>query len=594
MAPLRHRKRHYRNEISVMNTHRGISTFILSFILSALASEAAEYHVTTSGDDTSNGSVTTPWRTLAQAAAQATAGDVVIVHEGLWNEALRPAQSGTVTHRITFRAATGTRPIISGTGLSVDESTGVSGLIDLSDRSYVRVEGFLLQDFVSNEFYETPVGILVEGSSVGLEIVDNVIERIQATATPQGSGRDGRNAHGIAVYGRNATPISNILILNNTLSDLTLGSSEAIVLNGNIDGFLILENVVYNCDNIGIDVIGFEEGSPYQARNGTIAGNLVHHCSSNGNPSYPPNESSAGGIYVDGGTEITIARNHVHHCDIGIELASENPGKATSNITVRSNLITDCTDGGVFLGGYDENPASMGGGSTSDCAILHNTLVDNDTNSNPNIGCGPICLQFRVLDCTIANNLVSQSITEDSQYNMMIVQGNTTGANLIMRNNLFYGPDTPVWIVNDEWLEGWTDYQSANVSADDLFGNPNFPVDGYLPAVSSNAIDGGSLSYMTAGERDHAGNARLAGTQPDCGCFERNSVQVAAPEPEFADIPGLPSRVIWKAPLDGFASLQQSTDLTKWQSIPGVNALTVDGNQTISPSARQFYRVILH
>ena len=36
------------------------------------------------------------------------------------------------------------------------------------------------------------------------------------------------------------------------------GSSEVTVLNGNIDGFSVRNNVIHNNNNIGIDLIGFE------------------------------------------------------------------------------------------------------------------------------------------------------------------------------------------------------------------------------------------------------------------------------------------------------------------------------------------------
>lgn len=36
------------------------------------------------------------------------------------------------------------------------------------------------------------------------------------------------------------------------------GVSEVVVLNGNIDGFIIFGNVVCNNNNIGIDFIGYE------------------------------------------------------------------------------------------------------------------------------------------------------------------------------------------------------------------------------------------------------------------------------------------------------------------------------------------------
>ena len=123
---------------------------------------------------------------------------------------------------------------------------------------------------------------------------------------------------------------------------LTLGSSESLVVNGNVDGFKIINNTVHDNNNIGIDAIGFEKVSSNpatdQARNGLIARNLVYNINSYGNPAYGT-DRSADGIYVDGGRSIVIERNRVHHNNIGIELASEHQGKSTSRIIVRNNFV---------------------------------------------------------------------------------------------------------------------------------------------------------------------------------------------------------------------------------------------------------------
>ncbi len=75
---------------------------------------------------------------------------------------------------------------------------------------------------------------------------------------------------------------------------------EALSLNGNIDGFEINGNEIYNNTNIGIVAIGYEGECPDpnldQARNGVIINNLVYQ-----NPSA---YDAAAGIYIDGGKNI--------------------------------------------------------------------------------------------------------------------------------------------------------------------------------------------------------------------------------------------------------------------------------------------------
>lgn len=94
------------------------------------------------------------------------------------------------------------------------------------------------------------------------------------------------------------------------------------VLNGNIDGFVIKDNTIHDNNNIGIDMIGFEGTAmhpdeesgrnAYEAdmvRNGICEGNVIYNISAEGNPAYFEDgeyDLCAGGIYVDGGQKIEI------------------------------------------------------------------------------------------------------------------------------------------------------------------------------------------------------------------------------------------------------------------------------------------------
>ena len=132
-------------------------------------------------------------------------------------------------------------------------------------------------------------------------------------------------------------------MLDNELANLTLGSSEALVVNGNVEDFLIEGNRVHDTNNIGIDVIGFEGTAPDltvdQARDGIVRGNTVWNIDSYGNPAYGDSRS-ADGVYVDGGRDVVVEANVIHDVNIGIELASEHAGRSTRNVTVRNNLCT--------------------------------------------------------------------------------------------------------------------------------------------------------------------------------------------------------------------------------------------------------------
>ena len=54
-------------------------------------------------------------------------------------------------------------------------------------------------------------------------------------------------------------------------------------------------------------------------------------------------------------TRIVIERNVSHHNDIGVELASEHGGRATSSVTLRDNFVYRNRIVGLFMGGYVSN-----------------------------------------------------------------------------------------------------------------------------------------------------------------------------------------------------------------------------------------------
>ncbi|MBC8009491.1 MAG: putative Ig domain-containing protein [Burkholderiales bacterium] len=66
---------------------------------------AADLHVATTGNDTTgNGAFATPYRTIQRAANLAVAGDTVLIRAGTYRETVTPANSGTSTSPITYKA----------------------------------------------------------------------------------------------------------------------------------------------------------------------------------------------------------------------------------------------------------------------------------------------------------------------------------------------------------------------------------------------------------------------------------------------------------------------------------------------------------
>jgi len=80
---------------------------------------AKEYHVATTGNDSSNGSASAPLKTISAAAVLAQPGDVVTVHEGIYRERIDPPRGGTSDKkRITYQAAKGEKVVIKGSEIA--------------------------------------------------------------------------------------------------------------------------------------------------------------------------------------------------------------------------------------------------------------------------------------------------------------------------------------------------------------------------------------------------------------------------------------------------------------------------------------------
>src|SRR5436190_21430765 len=231
--------------------------------------ERVVHVVAPDGDDAGPGTAAQPWRTISKAAVSAEPGALVDIRAGTYSERVVVTVSGTAGNPITFRAHPGEHVTISGHGRR--NLRGEAGLVQIANRSNVEVVDIELRDLADTRNRSTPAGVWITGESSGITLRGLDIHDIRTTH-PRG------NAHGIAVYGTSADrPLSDITIEGNNVHDLRLGSSEAIVVNGNVQDWRVVGNTVDDVNNIGIDAIGYEGTADRndRARNGLIARNTV-------------------------------------------------------------------------------------------------------------------------------------------------------------------------------------------------------------------------------------------------------------------------------------------------------------------------------
>ncbi len=480
---------------------------------------STSFYVSTTGDDSSAGTEAAPWRTIQHAVDKARAGSTVNMRGGIYEELVDITASGNSSDGfITFKSYPGETAILDATHFTPAARTGV---LTIHNQSYIRIQSLEIRNLHTAEHRLTPLGISVTGAGSHIELLKNNVHHIENTFNGRDRPGSGGNGFGIAVYGTDAkAPITDLIIDGNEVHHLKTGSSESLVVNGNVTNFRITHNTVHDNNNIGIDVIGFERTAPDpavdQARDGVVSENLVYNITSRGNPAYGQDQSSDG-IYVDGGTRVLIERNVMHDVDFGIELASEHKNRATSYITARNNLIYHCNTAGVSIGGYDPER-----GHTDHCTVINNTLYDNDTSAT---GSGEFQMQWNMADDIFENNIVyagSRCLIAVNKFKLDKTQPPAT-----IDHNLYYcdaEANASKWIEAGDTVTGFDKYvQLTGNDAHSTFSNPRFadPANNNFHLRSdSPAIGSGAIAGLPTGEFDLDSQPRIKSGKIDLGCYQ--------------------------------------------------------------------------
>jgi hypothetical protein len=503
-----------------MSMRLSILFILLTCISPALGQTNSSFYVATTGDDSNPGTLEAPWRTIQHAADTARAGSTVYVRGGIYEEVVSVKASGNASDGfITFRSYPGETAVLDAAHFT---PSGRSAVLTIQNKSYVRIIGFEIRNFRTAERRLVPLGISVIGAGSHIELLRNNVHHIEQTFAGRDAPGRGGNGFGIAVYGTDAkTPITDLILEGNEVHHLKTGSSESLVVNGNVTNFRITGNIVHDNNNIGIDVIGFERTAPDpavdQARDGIVSKNLVYNITSRGNPAYGDDESSDG-IYVDGGTRILIEQNVIHNVDFGIELASEHKDRATSYITARNNLVYHCHTAGVSIGGYAPER-----GHTEHATVVNNTLYENDTSAT---GSGEFQMQWNMADNIFENNIVYAGPRCLITLNRSQVDKDHAPA--VIDHNLYYcasGANASRWAGASATVVGFDKYVEATGNdRHSRFLDPHFvdaaATDFHLQSDSP-AIAAGTLDGVPAGQLDLDGSPRIRSGNIDIGCYQK-------------------------------------------------------------------------
>jgi hypothetical protein len=377
----------------------------------ATADTSTTIVVATTGNDSAAGTLSAPIHSLQEAVKRLSGGGTVEVRGGRYYQKID--LSGATG--ITVEAYQHEHVILDGSQFK--PADGRSAMVNISDASHVTLTGLEITDYRSSKLDAMPIGIYVHGADDHLVISGNHVHDLGNDNQTLGSFDI--NAHGIAAYGDNAAhSIKDLTITKNTVDHLSLGASESVVVNGNVDGWSITNNDIHDNNNIGIDAIGYEPTisgkdrytDVNRARNGVISGNQVSYIRSQGNPAYYQDGTwcnCADGIYVDGATHINIRNNTVFGNDIGIEVAAENARGSADHVIVQSNTINNSLYVGLTTGGYCDGANDCGDvktGTSHDNKFIGNTLRNNN---KLNDGSPEILIQYYAYDNLFENNTVT-------------------------------------------------------------------------------------------------------------------------------------------------------------------------------------------
>lgn len=348
---------------------------ITFFILFCFLQGFSQTYVSTTGNDvTGTGTAALPFKTIVKGVQVAPSGGTVLVLSGTY-----PVTGPIFVGKpLTIQKSGSAAVVINASGWTSTD-TYVLGIVNTSS---VTIDGLTIANKIANG--SKGIWILANSGATAnlnnITIKNCIVKNIGWISNNLSSipANSGIVANAIKVDGGNGTyAITNVKIDNNEVNNCATGWGEAVTVTGNVNGFSVSGNTVYNIANIGIVAAGnytsTGAASNNQARNGVIASNEVFNCMSA--------VANSAGIYVDGALNCTVQRNEVFNCGVGIAVGSEqntatgNGGQSTGHIvnnnSVYNNVVTGAIFGGVIGSGYTT--------SVGNTKIFNNTFYKNRT-----------------------------------------------------------------------------------------------------------------------------------------------------------------------------------------------------------------------
>lgn len=472
-------------------------TFIIVCSCNTLLAQS-EYFVSNQGNNNNAGDLQHPWKDINYALSHISSGDTLNVMVGVYSEKFEIPISN-----ITLRNYNNDHAVIDASA-----SGNSDPVIKISSKNNITVSGFEIRNNIGNDAQ----GILIEGSCENIIIENCDIHDIHFSSNPNAAVNENTNAQGIIVYGNNASaPVRNLIIRGNSLHDCRLGYSEGIAVNGNVDGFVVSGNTVYNLTNIGIVAIGHEgtctDPALDQARNGYFSKNITHDCISP--------YATCGGLYIDGARDVIIENNVSYHNGFGIETGCENKGKTASNIIVRDNILYDNQICALAIGGYDY---PSGSGKVVNSTFRNNSCYQNDYDNSGN---GELYLSYS------ENTIIENNIFDLSAQNFLLyadlgqpgIQFNYNVVNSADKAQMTASWNGDEYTGYDAFVSGTGTNQNSKF-ASPKFRSPSIQNPDFHITADSPCVNAGNPSFTPPAAEKDMDNENRANQVVDCGADE--------------------------------------------------------------------------
>ncbi len=485
----------------------------ITFLIMTFYVEAqTNYYVDkVNGNDLNNGtSLATAWKTIQKACNDATPNSNVQIKAGTYNENIIVNVNGTAGNPITFRNYLNDLVMIDGTG-----TLGLT-MLKLTNKNYLNFQNLTIQNLTANNAQ----GILIEttgaNTSTTLLFKNITIKNIKWTNNSATIPTATDNAQGLIAFGRDGG-IANITIDSCQIFNCILGFSEALSLDGNVNGFKIKNCQVHDNTNIGILIAGNYNVSSNpatdHARNGLVSNNICYK-----NVSL---YATSAGIYVDGGRSTLVEKNISYENGTGIEIGCEENG-TTDSITVKNNLIYNNQVTGLYVGGY----TTLTTGQVLNSILRNNTLF---ANNSLNDGTGELAIS-KASNCKFENNIfytnnqnVLMSVNNISPQTNNTLNYNCWFTSLADSNNIIVNWKTLTYTSFSAYRAG-TAQESNSLYNNPMLVNPALPIpDLHLLFNSPSINKGNPAALISNGETDYGGNMRIIGGIIDIGAYEFNS-----------------------------------------------------------------------